>query len=74
MNLMGMLGALKNPGGYIMQMAMQQMIQSDPKAWQMTKEKFGKLSKEEAKKELQSMYDNLGEDLNGVATQCGIPL
>lgn len=78
MNMFQMMNAMQNPQGYIsqqvMQQAMQQMVNENPKVWQATQDKYGNMDKNKVIVELKEEYARQGQNLEQVAAQLGIQL
>ena len=78
MNMFQMMNAMQNPQGYIsqqvMQQAMQQMVNENPKVWQATLDKYGNMDKKKVIAALKKEYAGQGQNLEQVAAQLGIQL
>ena len=78
MNMFQMMNAMQNPQGYIsqqvMQMAMQQMVNDNPKVWQDTIKKYGNMDKKKVIADVKKEYAKQGQNLEQVAAQLGIQL
>lgn len=74
MDMLGMMNAMQNPQGTMLNYMMQGMISQHPNEWQQAQQMFAGKNRKQQIAELRKIYKERGMDLDATAKQYGVSL